>query len=141
MEVLSLARNSTGDLDALWIHFRDKLNISKSDSRNAAVRESFERLGEHVVQQSTGHGERFSTIHKAKGLEADAVLVVAKTNNDITKWLVRDRDERMADKQDKCRLGYVAFSRARECLAIGCLQELSAENETALKGLGVTVVP
>jgi len=137
MEVIDLAR-ADSNADSLWALLGDKLNIKKSSSRSSAVQQGLEQIA-HSTVPNQAKGECYSTIHKSKGLEADAVLVVAKTNNELAKWLIRDRNQRMADKKDTCRLGYVAFSRARELLAIGCLQELSPENASTLQDLGVHI--
>ncbi|MFF6014722.1 3'-5' exonuclease [Lysinibacillus fusiformis] len=63
-------------------------------------------------------------MHKSKGLQADAVLVVAKTENELLKWLEKDKDTRLNSNQDTIRLGYVAFSRPKELLCIACLKQL-----------------
>jgi DNA helicase-2/ATP-dependent DNA helicase PcrA len=57
-----------------------------------------------------------STIHKAKGLEAHAVLVIAQTKAELLKWLETDKQKRCDHETDKCREGFVAFSRAKELL-------------------------
>lgn len=84
--------------------------------------------------------ERISTIHKAKGLEADAVLVVAKTQAELRKWCEQDSSARAADKEDICRIGFVAFSRARESLVLACLKEIDDETTALLESLGVAMV-
>jgi DNA helicase-2/ATP-dependent DNA helicase PcrA len=84
--------------------------------------------------------ERISSIHKAKGLEADAVLVVAKTQAELRKWCERDSSVRAADKEDICRIGFVAFSRARESLVLACLKEIDDETKTLLVSLGVRII-
>lgn len=93
-------------------------------------------IGE-VVQQGT---ELCASIRKAKGLQSDAALVVAKGLVELKKWLQIDRSIRLADKQDKCRLGYVAFTRPREMLCIACLKELDAESIQMLQKLGIVIV-
>lgn len=80
---------------------------------------------------------KYANIHKAKGLEADTVLIIARSNSELTKWLEIDQIKRARDKIDSCRLGYVAFSRAKVELYLACLQELSEKNQKALKGLGI----
>lgn len=85
--------------------------------------------------------DSFLTIHKSKGLQADAVLVVAKTENELLRWLETDAIKRLSDKQDTCRLGYVAFSRPKELLCIACLKPLRLETHNLLKGLNITVYP
>lgn len=81
--------------------------------------------------------ERVASIHKAKGLEADGVLVVAKTATEIRKWCETDPEARKADKNDSCRVGFVAFSRARESLVLACLKELDQETKEHLLSLGI----
>ncbi len=84
--------------------------------------------------------ERISSIHKAKGLEADAVLVVAKNQTELRKWCERDSSARAADKEDICRIGFVAFSRARESLVLACLKEIDEETKMLLQSLGINIV-
>ena len=77
---------------------------------------------------------------KAAEFGADAALVVAKGVAELKKWLQTDRSVRVADKQDKCRLGYVAFTRPREMLCIACLKELDTELIQMLQNLGIVTV-
>lgn len=83
--------------------------------------------------------DRFLTIHKAKGLQADAVLVVAKTENELNKWLEIDAQKRLLEKDDKSRLGYVAFSRAREFLCFASLKPADELHEH-IKSLGCKIL-
>ena len=83
----------------------------------------------------------YSSIHKAKGLEADCVLVVAKDNGELGKWLETDYNERCNDKRDICRIGYVGFTRAKKILCIACKQEIEGSIKEKLKALGVTPRP
>lgn len=87
--------------------------------------------------ESNIYRDSFLTIHKSKGLQADAVLVVAKTENELLKWLEEDSDKRLNDRQDTCRLGYVAFSRARELLCIACLAPISPKTQQLLHKFNV----
>jgi len=87
----------------------------------------------------TNKQELVASIRKAKGLQADAVLVVAKRRSELKKWLCTDRSARANDRQDKCRLGYVAFTRAREMLCIGCLEPIDDESAQLFDRLGITV--
>lgn len=84
--------------------------------------------------------EQISSIHKAKGLEADAVLVVAKNQAELQKWCERDSSARAADKEDICRIGFVGFSRARESLVLACLREIDDDTKALLESLGVSIV-
>ena len=63
--------------------------------------------------------------------------MVAKGVAELKKWLQTDRSVRVADKQDKCRLGYVAFTRPRELLCIACLKKLDTELIQMLQNLGI----
>lgn len=65
----------------------------------------------------------FSTIHTAKGLEAQSVLVIAPTAKALAKWLqIEKGDNRLHDERN---LGFVAFSRARDVLCVSCLEDTS----------------
>lgn len=61
-------------------------------------------------------GESFRTIHKAKGIQRDAVLVFAIDHDELERWLTK------CDlPNDECsRRGYVAMSRARKILCLAC---------------------
>ena len=83
--------------------------------------------------------DKYLTIHKSKGLQADAVLVVARSEKELLKWIETDKEERINAKNDDCRIGYVAFSRAREFLCIACKQEISKETLVKLKKLNLIV--
>lgn len=89
--------------------------------------------------KSNGNVEQFASIRRAKGLQADAVLVVAKGLAECQKWISADQESRIADRQDKCRLGYVAFTRAREMVCVACLKEIDANTEQTLKRLGIAM--
>ncbi|MCR6473853.1 UvrD-helicase domain-containing protein [Bacillus safensis] len=52
------------------------------------------------------------SIHTAKGLEAECVLVIAESQSEINEWLAFNQ------KSEEARIGYVAFSRARKLLCI-----------------------
>lgn len=85
-----------------------------------------------------------SNIHNIKGLEADAVLAIAKTEAELLLWIETDRSvrEQYRDKEttDYPRLGYVAFSRAKMFLCIACLQPISDVTRNKLIALGIEFV-
>lgn len=85
-----------------------------------------------------------SNIHTIKGLEAEAVLAVAKNEKELLLWIETDRQAREThrgkEETDYPRLGYVAFSRAKQLLCIACLEQISAETKTKLVTLGVELV-
>jgi DNA helicase II / ATP-dependent DNA helicase PcrA len=82
----------------------------------------------------------YLTIHKSKGLQADAVLATASNTKELMAWLETDKQIRWNDKLDKCRLGYVAFSRAREFLCIACLEPIDDLIKDHVESLGVQIV-
>jgi DNA helicase-2/ATP-dependent DNA helicase PcrA len=82
----------------------------------------------------------YSSIHKAKGLEAECVLVVSKNKKELKKWLETDYEERCKDKADTCRIGYVGFTRAKQMLCIACKQKIDDSIQEKLQGLGVNIL-
>lgn len=109
--------------------------ISKENKMN----DSFKKLrGFNNDSQESYKG--CSTIHKAKGLEAQSVLVIAESKAELLKWLETDHQKRCADKLDTCREGFVAFSRAKELLCIACLEKLDATALQSVQHLGIEVI-
>lgn len=85
-----------------------------------------------------------SNIHSIKGLEAEAVLAIARTEVELLLWIETDRSIREAyrdkEKTDYPRLGYVAFSRAKQFLCIACLEKVSEETILKLQALNIVIV-
>ena len=107
-----------------------------------AVSDAFNHLHAAAAAGRASIGDDWSSsIHRAKGLEATAVLVVADTWNELRKWCTVDRALRNRDKQDKCRLGFVAFSRAMELLCLACREPSDANTRKYLEDLGLTLLP
>ncbi|WP_162555682.1 UvrD-helicase domain-containing protein [Reichenbachiella versicolor] len=83
-------------------------------------------------------------IHQVKGLEAKAVLTIAKTEEELKLWLTIDQTiretKRGKEDTDYPRIGYVAFSRAEELLCIGCLEQISEFTRNILTSLNVYIV-
>ncbi len=83
-----------------------------------------------------------ANIHTIKGLEAEAVLAIAKTEEELLLWIETDHSiretKRDNEKTDYPRLGYVAFSRAERFLCIACLESVTNETLRKLKVVGVT---
>lgn len=94
----------------------------------------------------TGNEQGYVTlcnIHTIKGLEAEAVLAVAKTEAELLLWLETNLSVRDAKRKDEDtdypRLGYVAFSRAKSLLCVACLEKVSDTTIQRLKVLGFEV--
>lgn len=84
-------------------------------------------------------------IHTIKGLESEAVLAIAKKEDELLLWLNRDfavRDAfRDSETTDYSRIGYVAFSRAKKVLCIACLEPISNETIKLIESYDVKIVP
>lgn len=129
--------NTTDDLKTC---LKERLPAADFGS-NADVSHELGVLVDCVLHGTTqADREQISSIHKAKGLEADSVLVVAKNQSELRKWCEQDSLTRAGDKEDICRIGFVAFSRARESLVLACLNEIDGETKTLLESLGVRIV-
>ncbi len=129
------------DIDGLVMFVANEFNHKVSRSRINLIEDGLSILSAELVRGASAQmTELYASIRKAKGLQADAALVVAKGIAELKKWLQTDRSARVADKQDKCRLGYVAFTRPREMLCIACLKKLDAELIYILENLGIVTV-
>ena len=129
------------DVQELVAFIATTFNHKVSDSRRSVLEEGLIHLKTHLaLGLGALHPEQCASIRRAKGLEADAVLAVAKGVAELKKWLTTDRSNRNLDKQDKCRLGYVAFTRPREMLCLACLIPVDAEVNTMFARLNVHVV-
>jgi len=128
-------------IDQLVMFVVDKFDHKVSKSRITLIEDGLSLLNAGLARKASEQmTELYASIRKAKGLQADATLVVAKSVNELKKWLQTDRSARVADKQDKCRLGYVAFTRSREMLCIACLKKLDTELIQKLQNLGIVTV-
>lgn len=122
-----------------------KFVLEKYDLKvNAALPVMVENFQVMVSEADSKEYMTVSTIHTIKGLEADAVLAIAKTESELLLWLEADHSIRDAyrdgEKTDYPRLGYVAFSRARKLLAIACLERISDVTKQKLQELGVSII-
>lgn len=95
----------------------------------------------YFLSQSSDTGKhQHSSIHRAKGLQADGVLAVAKSDRELISWLTTDKEERRNNKSDRCREGYVAFTRAKQVLCIACQKEIGGELLGQIKSFGVQII-
>jgi hypothetical protein len=90
----------------------------------------------HAVIRPNLVGDNFRTIHKAKGIQRDAVLVLAKDKSELESWLFSPD----TSQDESSRRGYVAFSRARKILCI-CCEELTVEQKEQLEHGNSVIVP
>lgn len=94
--------------------------------------------------RQTGNLVTVCNIHTIKGLESQAVLAIAKTEEELLLWIETDPEirelKREKEDTDYPRLGYVAFSRAERFLCLGCLQEVSSDTLSKLEQLNVCML-
>ena len=138
IQLLEELRDDQYGIDQLKVFITDIFDFQISKRSVKEIKIDLNLLHSEFVKGESGQvSELYASIRKAKGLQADAVLVVAQSITELKKWLQTDRSCRLKDKQDKCRLGYVAFTRPREMLCIACLKELDTELIHMLRDLGV----
>jgi len=122
----------------------DFIDYFRVDSRlkihpNLCVEDSLNKIIKFEISQNCiGH---YSTIHSAKGLEAGSVLVVAENKSLLNKWLSTNKNDFKKHDDDNYRLGFVGFSRARNFLCIGCLENVFPDFESKLSNLNVLIEP
>jgi len=132
MKVLKMIKNSPNvSPNEINTMITEELNSSLIHDVDSSS--SLEKLKTVFFRHIGGIKDYCATIHKSKGLEADAVLAVAETKNRLHKWFETDPSKRIADLNDECRLGYVAFSRAKKLLCIACLQDIEDFEEKLVK--------
>jgi DNA helicase-2/ATP-dependent DNA helicase PcrA len=85
-----------------------------------------------------------SNIHNFKGLESEAILAIAKNEEELLLWIESDMDSRDTfrdrERTDYPRLGYVAFSRAKQLLCISSLEKISDPTLDKMRKLDVKIV-
>ncbi|MHA1381917.1 MAG: UvrD-helicase domain-containing protein [Candidatus Helarchaeota archaeon] len=91
-------------------------------------------------EKTPSNKDYYSSIHKAKGLEAECVLIVSKNTNELKKWLETDYNVRCEDKIDTCRIGYVGFTRPKYMLFISCKQPIDTSIRKNLIDLNVEII-
>lgn len=114
--------------------FQDEFKIQLKKETKGKVQTSRATENIETINSNNPATDFYSTIHTAKGLEATSVLVCAKTQNQLLKWMAADK---IITDDDDFRLGYVAFSRARKFLAIACLQPIDLATLNIIKSLGI----
>ncbi len=124
--ILKDIRNSNVNVNSEYIVNEFKsvfkiVSLPNSNRKSIDISKSINKL--KIVNRRTKNDRFCSSIHTSKGLEATSVFVIAKTNNQLIKWL--SFDNVIHDTDDDYRLGYVAFSRARELLCITSLEKPS----------------
>lgn len=115
--------------------------LQPSSIKGTVLSNQFNQLQNCFISHPTGFGKHcHSSIHKAKGLEADGVLAVAKTENELVRWFTTDKNDRYNDKSDRCRIGYVAFTRAKQVLCVACLKNINEGLKNRISSYGVKLI-
>ena len=141
IQLLKDLRDGQYGIEELKIFAADKFGAKVPNRSLKDIEKDLNLLRSQLVSVASGQmSEVYASIRKAKGLQADAVLVVAKSISELKKWLQTDRACRLTDKQDKCRLGYVAFTRPREMLCIASLKHPDTELLYMLRDLSIVMV-
>jgi DNA helicase-2/ATP-dependent DNA helicase PcrA len=138
LRLIKLVRDGNPTPDQVVRSIRESLGL-KAEPESLRVEGQLGRLAGRVSRDPAGNGglHQYSSIHKAKGLEADAVLVVASSEAKLEKWLETDEGKRCDDTSDTCRVGFVGFSRAKQILCIACKKQISDDLKDKLRALGV----
>ncbi|EJQ82506.1 UvrD-helicase domain-containing protein [Bacillus toyonensis] len=120
----------------------EKVSFKIKEKTKRLVEELSNRIileNEDLSKELNEYRDSFLTIHKSKGLQADAALVVAKNEKELLMWFEDDKEKRLLNQQDKSRLGYVGFSRPKEFLCIACLTPISESTLKLLNKFNVNI--
>ena len=136
----AIMAENIGTKDELIEFIKNDLGIPCMNGA-VAIDATLNRLCFLLKKESEASVHNFhSSIHKAKGLEAECVLVVAEKLKELQKWIETEFKKRCEDKKDTCRIGFVGFTRAKQILCIGCKASIGATVKEKLKNLGVTFI-
>jgi len=116
-----------------WYGIKVGASISRGKPKEFAERWKCRELSQCLKLKDDKSNVR--TIHKAKGGEYDTVVVAFEDEDDL-KYIISPNID--YDKNDECRIYYVALSRAKQNLFI-CTPTLSDQKKKALLGLGVSI--
>lgn len=123
--------------------FVEEFDIDRTElkiNQSLCFTESLKKILGNSVPQSCNE-YYYSTIHSAKGLEAGSVLIIAENKKLLNKWLSTNENDFKRHDGDNYRLGFVGFSRARNFLCIGCLENIFPDFENRLSNLNVLIEP
>lgn len=148
---IKLWKSNFTDFGEFKTYFEQDLSLHISTEENFDAEKFFEELQTlKVIPNNKQQTEYTTTIHKSKGLEATCVLVVARDNNELEKWLENNHDNRVSIQysqknkekafEDHYRLGFVAFSRAKVALYIACLEGLTELNKKKLERFDISII-
>ena len=87
------------------------------------------------IRTETNKNEMIRTIHSAKGVEFDSILLVLDEERKFQKWIVDCNNQIENEKEDEARIYYVGMSRAKKYLFIN-IPELKDDSKL-YKGLNV----
>jgi len=94
-----------------------KLRLLNSVANNIKKRTNYpSKNAIHTVVLPDEVISNVRTIHTAKGLERDAVLLIAATPQQFSTWVHTSKSD--IQKNEEARIGFVAFSRSKKLLCI-----------------------
>ncbi|MBB3204913.1 DNA helicase-2/ATP-dependent DNA helicase PcrA [Rhodopirellula rubra] len=137
LSILQLCREGSLDEAAVWTYAKRQLGLDRKSSTRNLSSLVFSLNAAVAIGTREESTELSSSIHRAKGLQADGVLAVARTQNELLRWLETDPKERTRNKSDDCRIGYVAATRARELLCYGCMEPIGSDAKKQIGSLGI----
>ena len=127
-------------INSIRKQFLEKFNNIDNTGKEVDVKKPLIELSNKTsISLSSNPESYFSSIHSAKGLEATSVLAIAYSKKELEKWL--NFQEANNNLDDDYRLGYVAFSRARDMLCISCLEEIAPATKIELESLNIVFWP
>lgn len=137
----AISKNEVCDKESAERFIQDTLGLSIAVDYKIGGKDLLHSLMLKMqTDQNVLVNHQYSSIHKAKGLEAEFVLVVARNRNELNRWLNADKDARAKDGSDSCRVGYVAFTRAKILLCIACLESVEESDMQLINNMGISVI-
>lgn len=122
-EIREMVKKVSEELYGQNIHYKDSMVQLEKSNQEYNFFTNFQEERIEGIEQT-----KCMTIHKAKGLEADAVLVVAQSDSQLFKWLNMTKNDMENEDDEDYRLGYVAFSRAKKVLVIAAMKTVNTES-------------
>lgn len=129
---ISLSKLGFLDIEVIKTTFRSKFGKDLSYLKQSIEKPSIEFKESNIKTRAL-------TIHKSKGLEAESVLILFKSNNHIIKSF-RKKELICSPSDDDLRLAYVAFTRAKKLLVIACKEKMSKESIDILKQHEIQII-
>lgn len=119
--------------------WKNRINLEIQEQNETEITNSIKRLLSFSIQSKGNDVIYYSSVHKAKGLEATCVLVLAESSffdDLLNEWFKQNK----TGLNDEPRIGYVAFSRARKLLCIASEKTITDETKEKLTDLNIKII-